>query len=834
MKTFLLPILLTTVALFSFPAINFGQAPTLGTASGFALFTASGAFGNNGATTVTGDIGTNVGAFTGFPPGTLIGLSHVADPQSVTAASDVDAAYSFLTGLTCDSVIGVTLGNGQILPPNIYCIGAISSLNGELVLDAQGDPDALFIFKIDGALSTTTHANISLINSASLCNVYWQINGAFDLGDSSVFSGTLITNGAITLLEASSLLGRGLSRQGAIALNNNVVTIGSSSVASVISASGATSFCAGDSVTLSGNNGGTWSNSATTSSITVYGGGNYYVTNTGGCGDVTSNHIIITVSSAPLASTITAGGSTTFCAGGNVTLAGNSGGTWSNSLTTTSITVSTAGNYFVTNTNACGSITSNLIITTINPLPVASTISAGGAINFCEGDSVILSGNNGGIWSNAATATSITASSGGDYFVTNSNSCGNVTSNHIIITVNPLPVASAISASGATTFCAGGSVTLSGNNSGTWSDGATTASITTNTNNDYFVTNTTNCGSINSNHIIVIVNQETIPSVISASGTTTFCEGDEVILSGNNGGIWSDGTTAADITVSTSGDYYVTNNGFCGSETSNHIIVTVNLQPVASVISTNDATTFCAGNNAVLFGNNGGTWSNGTNTPSLTVSSNGDYFVTNTSLCGSINSNHIIVTVNVAPVIITQPKSKMASDGGSVSFSVTATGTGLTYQWRNGTTDLVDGGNISGATTAILTINPVSISDTSSNYNLVITGVCAPNITSVDASLFVCECIATSIVSFGKGNEKESVTIYPNPFTTSIDIILNDVKEINKCELKMYNALGAEVINTFLSAKVTSIDTNTLSTGVYFFQIIKNNKTVQSGKLIAQ
>lgn len=53
-------------------------------------------------------------------------------------------------------VIGTTLGNNQVLTPNIYCLGAASSLNGDLILDGEGDPNAIFIFKINGALSTST------------------------------------------------------------------------------------------------------------------------------------------------------------------------------------------------------------------------------------------------------------------------------------------------------------------------------------------------------------------------------------------------------------------------------------------------------------------------------------------------------------------------------------------------------------------------------------------------------------------------------------------------------------------------------------------------------
>lgn len=203
------------------------QAPDLGGASNFALFTKAGAFGSLGSTYITGNIGTDLGAFTGFPPGVVDGEIHVVDSTSLNAAKDVDTAYNYLTGVACDTAIGTILGNNQILTPKTYCLGgAPSTLDGDLILDAQGDLNALFIFKIDGALSASAHTNIVLINSASLYNVYWQINGVFDLGDSSVFRGIIVSNGAINLWEGSSLLGRGLSRAGAISLHNNRVDAG--------------------------------------------------------------------------------------------------------------------------------------------------------------------------------------------------------------------------------------------------------------------------------------------------------------------------------------------------------------------------------------------------------------------------------------------------------------------------------------------------------------------------------------------------------------------------------------------------------------------------------
>uniref|UniRef100_UPI0033651EE4 ice-binding family protein n=1 Tax=Haliscomenobacter sp. TaxID=2717303 RepID=UPI0033651EE4 len=165
---------LTAMVLFLIPLLGFGQAPNLGVASNFALFTAVGAFNNSGLTTITGDIGTNVGAFN-LTGATIIGSSHAADAVSAQAATDVDLAYGSISPITCGSVIGTTMGAGQTLLPNVYCLGAASTINGDLTLDGQGNPNSLFIFKIDGALATSVGSRILLINSASLCNVYFQV-----------------------------------------------------------------------------------------------------------------------------------------------------------------------------------------------------------------------------------------------------------------------------------------------------------------------------------------------------------------------------------------------------------------------------------------------------------------------------------------------------------------------------------------------------------------------------------------------------------------------------------------------------------------------------------
>jgi hypothetical protein len=274
--------LVTSLLLFLMPAFLFGQAPNLGAASGFALFTKAGAFSNVGTSSLTGDIGSNSVTVTGFPPGIVVGTIHnPPDPTLAQAALDVVTAYSDLSAIACGVTIGTTLGNNQVLVPGVYCQSAATILNGDLTLDGGGDPNALFIIKIGGALITNANSRVILTNSTSLCNVYWQITGQVDLAG-SVFRGTILSQGAINLSNGSSLEGRGLSTGGAITLNNNVVTI-PQSVGTPAFALGATSNRCQEAGTVTytataiNNNGITYNLDATTAAFA----GNSIVATTG-------------------------------------------------------------------------------------------------------------------------------------------------------------------------------------------------------------------------------------------------------------------------------------------------------------------------------------------------------------------------------------------------------------------------------------------------------------------------------------------------------------------------------------------------------------------------
>lgn len=210
----------TAVLLFGQPIAVTAQGPDIGTCASFVFFTAAGDLANTGPSIMTGDIGTNLGAITGFLPGILLGTMHVEDGTSAQAALDVIAVYDEITAIPCDSVLATTLGTGQILTPYVYCLTAASTLDGDLVLDGEGDPDALFVFKIEGAFATTALSTVALINGASECNVYWQVSGAYSQGVTSLFQGRIVGNGALSFADGSRLLGNGLTRQGLISTDS--------------------------------------------------------------------------------------------------------------------------------------------------------------------------------------------------------------------------------------------------------------------------------------------------------------------------------------------------------------------------------------------------------------------------------------------------------------------------------------------------------------------------------------------------------------------------------------------------------------------------------------
>lgn len=207
----------------------------MGASASFALFTAVGAFNNVGPTVIRGDIGTNAGAFSGFPLGVVNGNIHVADATSTQAATDVLTAYGYLSTIPCVTPLAVYGGTPAVtLVPGSYCVGAATTLAGTLILDGGGDPNAKFFLRVSGALTTAANSVVLTQNGATPDNVYWQIGGLVTMGQNSVMRGTLLVDGAINMIQGASLIGRGLSRGGAIAIDTNTASLPTAPVVPVV------------------------------------------------------------------------------------------------------------------------------------------------------------------------------------------------------------------------------------------------------------------------------------------------------------------------------------------------------------------------------------------------------------------------------------------------------------------------------------------------------------------------------------------------------------------------------------------------------------------------
>ena len=582
------------------------------------------------------------------------------------------------------------------------------------------------------------------------------------------------------------------------------------------------------------------------------------VSGTSPCASVTSADAIlnvsqlISISTQPLASqTICSGSNVSFSvtttASGftyqwrrgatNLTNGGNISGANSSTLTITSASSSDAAtdyNVVITGAAPCAPVTSNNASLIVNQA-VNITTQPAGTQTICSGSTVsftvvatgtgvtyqwrkgttnlVNGGNISGATSAILTITNAVVGDIGTYSVTVSGTapCSSVTSTDAVLNINQLvtittqPLASQ-------TVCSGTTVTLSvsttatigitfqwrkgttnltntGNISGATTNTLTISSVTTSdaaTDYNVLITSSSPCVPVTSTNASLIVNQ-VVTIGTQPAATQTICSGSTAtfMVAATGTGLtyqWRKGTanlvdagnisgaTTATLTITNAvmadaGTYTVliTGTAPCAGVTSSNAILNVNqiinitAQPTASQ-------TVCSGA-AVSFSvvatpatgltyqwrkgttnlSNGGTIS-GVNTNTLSISSTvaadagTDYnvIVTSVAPCNPVTSSNASLIVNNAVVIGTQPAATQSTCSGStVSFSVAATGTGLSYKWRKGSTDLVDGGNISGATTSTLTITNTLVGD-AGTYSVVVSGTspCAA-ITSSNAVLTV-------------------------------------------------------------------------------------------------
>ncbi|MCK4663979.1 MAG: immunoglobulin domain-containing protein [Bacteroidales bacterium] len=652
------------------------------------------------------------------------------------------------------------------------------------------------------------------------------------------------------------------------------------------------------------------------------------------CGDITSNIAVLTIN--PLVSITSQPESQTICEG-NDTIFGitatnvdsyqwqvntgsgfediTNGDIYSGIETDTLIITSVTANmntyeYQCIIDNLCGDITSSIAILTVNPL--VSITSQPENQTICEGNDTIFSitatnadgykwqVNTGsgfeditddntysGAETDTLTITNATVNMNTyEYQCIVDNSCGDITSNIAVLTVNPLvsitsqPKNQTICEGNDTIFCITATnadnykwQVNTGSNfeditdddiySGAETDTLTITSVTANMNTyEYQCVADNSCGDITSNIAVLTVNP--LVSITSQPKNQTICEGNDTIFcitatnadnykwqvnTGSNfeditdddiySGAETDTLTITSATANMNTyEYQCVADNSCGDITSNIAILTVN--SLVSITSQPENQTICEGNDTI-FGitatnadnyqwqvNTGSNFEDITNgdiysgaeTDTLTITSatanmnTYEYQCVVANSCGDITSNIAVLTIYQLVSITSQPVSQEIQEDSNAVFTVIANGDITAYQWRKNEITLLDTGNISGTTTNELTILNVSQND-AGNYDCVITGECNEVITNL-ASLTVLTSIETI-------QNSDDIKIYPNP-TNGIFTI--EGKDIQSIEITNINGQTVYVKNPqgFKNlAGLVQIDLSEQPKGIYFVKIWNND-----------
>ncbi len=287
----------------------------------------------------------------------------------------------------------------------------------------------------------------------------------------------------------------------------------------------------------------------------------------GSCLPATAS-ILLTIHRTP---TVSISGYNGFCEGSSTPLTANTLYTnsllWNTGSTSSTITVSTIGNYSVTATGAGGCTATASQSMVQNTIPAAPVISASGPTTFCQGNSVTLLSNyiDGNTWSNGVVGDGIIVTSGGTYSVTytDPNGCSSTSSGTAVV-VNT----STASISGSLGLCTGGTSTLLASSTPSavsylWSNNATTSNLTVFLTGTYTVTTTDVNGCTSSASVDVIDGSTFVANI--TNNCAFWLTGNPATLSatsnvaGTYSCLWSPGNlTGSTITVTSAGTYSVT------------------------------------------------------------------------------------------------------------------------------------------------------------------------------------------------------------------------------------------------------------------------------------
>jgi len=608
------------------PLLTGPLAPNLASMECYTIFSSNGPVDNVGITNVVGDIGTNNGTVTGFNPLLVVGIIHtVPDPSTVLAASDLLNAYAYLNALPFDIelLFPAQFGHNLVLTPHTYIMNGAVTFTDTVFLNAEGNPNAVFVIQVKGAFATTTFSNVVMINGTKAENIYWMVDGAVSINDFSIFNGTIIcNNGAMDLTNGVELYGRALTTTGALstfAINATMPPgCGGTTTPLIITQPSDQSACNGDSVSFTVSATGTgltyqWRigttnlvdggniSGATTATLTINPAtildvaSNYNVVVTGTFApSETSNNVSLTIN--PIATSNT---STSICQGDSILI----GGIFQNS----------PGNYTDTIVGGSSLGCDSVITTTLSVNPIA-TSNANATI--CQGDSILI----GGVFQNSPGNYNDTivggSSLGCDSLITTT------------LTVNPIATSNANA-----TICQGDSILIGGifqNSPGNYNDTIVGGS-------------SLGCDSL-------ITTTLTVNPIATSNANANICQGDSILI----GGVFQNAL----------GNY--TDTIFGGSSLGCDSVITTTLS-VNPIATSNTNATICQGDSILI----GGVFQNAPGNYTDTI-------VGGSSLgCDSVVTTTL--TVTLTPIAAATSNSPVCL-GETINLNA-ATVSGSTYDW---------------------------------------------------------------------------------------------------------------------------------------------------------
>ncbi len=175
-----------------------------------------------GGGTITGNVGIfpGTGYVAGNPAVTINGTLYAGGPVASQAQADLTLAYNDAAGRSLAPITVAGNVGGQTLAPGLYkSTSSLAISSGDLTLDGQGNPNAVWIFQIASTLTTTSGRQILLAGGANAANIFWQVGSSATIGTTSVFQGNILAAVSISMLTGSTLSGRALAMGGAVTVD---------------------------------------------------------------------------------------------------------------------------------------------------------------------------------------------------------------------------------------------------------------------------------------------------------------------------------------------------------------------------------------------------------------------------------------------------------------------------------------------------------------------------------------------------------------------------------------------------------------------------------------